>query len=68
MKAIKIRVGFNEWDKLEPFIDEIQDEDTFAYQIDDITAIIVTEDDYGMEYVNARIEETFMDCDITDER
>lgn len=66
MKAIKLTVDFNEWRKMDDFLDMISDSDTLTYGIDNTSALIVTEGDCGMDWVKAHIADTFEDADIED--
>lgn len=68
MQAIKLTVDFRDWRKLDEFLDGIKDEDTFVHGIDNTSALIVTEGDCGMAFVQNRIADTFEDADIEDLR
>jgi hypothetical protein len=63
MKAIKLTVDFREFEKVEPFVSELNTEDdTFAYMVDYTTVVISTDGDLSMEYVKCRIVDAFDSC------
>ena len=50
MKAIRVSVGFNEWSKVDDFLREFRHEDdTFTYQVDNVTFVAVCEDEDAMD-------------------
>lgn len=59
MKAIELRTSFEEWTKAESFVKAHQAEDTFIYQLDNVTMIIVTDGEYSMDYIKSAILFTF---------
>lgn len=62
MKAIKITVGFREWDKLGDFIEAANAfEETAAGAIDYTSAFVAASDDEAMEYVREQLGEWFND-------
>ena len=62
MEAIKLSIGFREWSKLPDFVETINQEDEMvAYQIDNTTAIIVTQGCCGTAWVKAQAELWFED-------
>lgn len=62
MEAIKISIGFWEWSKLPDFVEMINAEaEMFAYEIDNTTAIIVTQGCCGTAWVEAQAERWFED-------
>lgn len=62
MEAIKLSIGFREWSKLPDFVEMINGEDEmFAYEIDNTSAVIVTMGPCGTEWVKAQAEAWFED-------
>lgn len=62
MEAIKLNIGFREWPKLPDFVEMINGEDEmFAYEIDNTTALIVTQGCCGTEWVEAQAAQWFED-------
>lgn len=62
MEAIKLNIGFREWSKLPDFVEMINGEDEmFAYEIDNTTALIVTQGCCGTEWVVAQAAQWFED-------
>lgn len=62
MEAIKISIGFREWSKLPDFVEMINAEaEMFAYEIDNTTALIVTQGCCGTAWVKAQAELWFED-------
>lgn len=56
MKAIRVSVGFNEWSKVDDFLREFKHEDdTFVYQVDNVTFVAVCEDEDAMDWFKARL-------------
>ncbi|WP_336526005.1 hypothetical protein, partial [Bacteroides acidifaciens] len=41
MKAIKVTVDYGEWSKVSDFLRELDGEDLFSYQIDNVSFVIV---------------------------
>ena len=41
MKAIKVTVDYSEWSKISDFLRELDGEDLFSYQIDNVSFVIV---------------------------
>lgn len=64
MKAIKVTVDFNEWSKVNDFIRKIQHDEIFAYQIDNISFIIVTEGECSMAWIRTNLPIFFDDASI----
>ncbi len=55
MEAVKLNIGFREWSKLPHFVEMINGEDEmFAYQIDNTSAIIVTQGPCGTNWVKVQ--------------
>lgn len=62
MEAVKLNIGFREWSKLPDFVEMINGEDEmFAYEIDNTSAIIVTQGPCGTTWVKAQAETWFED-------
>lgn len=62
MEAIKLSIGFREWSKLPGFVEMINAEaEMFAYEIDNTTAIIVTQGRCGTTWVEAQAAQWFED-------
>ncbi len=59
MKAIKVEVAEHEWDKVAPFVRDINDDDVLAYQISRTGFIVVTEGECSMARVHALIVKRF---------
>ena len=60
MKAIQVCISFEEWNKVDDFINHYgHDEDVFIFQIDNVSFVVVTEGECSMGYVTAGIETTF---------
>lgn len=59
MKAIKVEVVEHEWDKVAPFVRDINDDDVLAYQISRTAFIVVTEGEYPMARVHALMVKRF---------
>ena len=56
MKAIRVSVDYREWSKVEGFLREFKHEDdTFAYQVDNVTFVAVCEDEGAMDWFKARL-------------
>ncbi len=68
MKAINVSVGFDEWKKVDGFVHDVEDEETFIYQIDEVQMVIVTEGECSMAYVKGKLEEVFDDPTIDELR
>lgn len=68
MKAIHVEVGFDEWKKVEPFINEIEDDEVFTYTVDNIQFIVVAEGECSMAWVKGQIETAFEEATITELR
>lgn len=65
MKAIQVCIGFDEWSKVEDFINTYgNDEDIFIYQVDSVSFLVVTEGDCSLGYVTAGIEMMFNEANI----
>lgn len=64
MKAINVSVGFDERKKVDGFVYDVEDEETFIYQIDEVQMVIVTEGECSMAYVKGKLEEVFDDPTI----
>ena len=45
MKAIKVTVDYSEWSKISDFLRELDGEDLFSYQIDNVSFVIVANGD-----------------------
>ena len=62
MKAIRVSVSFNEWSKVDDFLAQFRDEeDTFVYQVDNVTFVAVFEGECAMSYFQAELETMFED-------
>lgn len=62
MKAIRVSVSFHEWSKFEEFLCEFKhDDDTFIYQVDNITFVAVCVDEDAMDWFKARLLTDFED-------
>lgn len=62
MKAIRVSVGFHEWSKVEDFLSQFKcEEDTFVYQVDNVTFIAVFNGECAMAYFKAELAGTFED-------
>ncbi len=67
MEAIKLSIGFREWSKLPDFVEMINaeminaEDEMFAYEIDNTTAIIVTQGRCGTAWVEAQATQWFED-------
>lgn len=59
MKAVRVTVDFCEWGKVNGFLSCIQDEDVLAYQIGNVSFIVVTEGECSMAHVKARLSMEF---------
>lgn len=66
MKAIHVEVGFDEWTNVEPFLNEITDDEVFTYMVDNIQLVVVTEGECSMAWVKGKIETAFGDPTITE--
>lgn len=65
MKAIQVCVSFDEWRKIEDFINTYgHDEDIFIYQVDSVSFLVVTEGECSLGYVIAGIEMMFKEVNI----
>ena len=51
MKAIKVTVDYGEWSKVSDFLRELDGEDLFSYQIDNV--------EYSMSWAKAMLIKTF---------
>lgn len=62
MKAIKLSVGFREWDKLGDFMEGVNAMDeAVGSEIDYTSAFIAAEDAEAMEYIKAQLPKWFND-------
>lgn len=62
MKAVRVSVGFHEWSKVEDFLDRFRhEEDTFVYQVDNVTFVAVFDGECAMAYFKAELAGTFED-------
>lgn len=59
MKAIKVTVDYGEWSKVSDFLRELDGEDLFSYQIDNISFVIVANGEYSMSWAKAMLTKTF---------
>jgi len=59
MKAIKVTVDLREWSKIYDFLRDVVDENIFAYQIDSTSFLVVTENEYGMAFLQSCLEVWF---------
>lgn len=55
MKAIKVTVDSKEWSKVNGFLQEVSDDNIFAYQVDRTSFLMVTENEYGMAYLQTNL-------------
>lgn len=62
MKAIKLSVGFREWDKLGDFMEGVNAMDeAVGSEIDNTSAFIAAEDAEALEYIKAQLPKWFND-------
>lgn len=62
MEAIKLTVGFREWDKLDDFVEAVNtQDDVMAYAIDYTTALLVGIDEPSLERITLRLPQWFAD-------
>ena len=59
MKAIKVTVDYGEWSKVSDFLRELDGEDLFSYQIDNVSFVIVANGVYSMSWAKAMLTKTF---------
>lgn len=59
MKAIKVTVDYGEWSKVNDFLRELDGEDLFSYQIDNVSFVIVAIGEYSMSWTKAMLTKTF---------
>lgn len=59
MKAIKVTVDYGEWGKVSDFLRELDGEDLFSYQIDNVSFVIVANGEYSMSWAKAMLTKTF---------
>ncbi|WP_298551749.1 hypothetical protein [uncultured Parabacteroides sp.] len=60
MKAIRVIVNFREWSKVKDFLDRFKgEEDTFIYQVDNVTFVAVFDGECTMAYFKAELARTF---------
>ena len=59
MKAIKVTVDYGEWSKVSDFLRELDGEDLFSYQIDNVSFVIVAIGEYSMSWAKAMLTKTF---------
>lgn len=60
MKAIRVSVSFHEWSKVEDFLGRFRyEEDTFIYQVDNVTFVAVFDGECAMAYFKAELAGTF---------
>lgn len=59
MKAIKVTVDYSEWSKISDFLCELDGEDLFSYQIDNVSFVIVANGEYSMSWAKAMLIKTF---------
>lgn len=59
MKAIKVTVDYGEWSKVGDFLRELDGEDLFSYQIDNVSFVIVANGEYSMSWAKAMLTKTF---------
>lgn len=59
MKAIKVTVDCGEWSKVSDFLRELDGEDLFSYQIDNVSFVIVANGEYSMSWAKAMLTKTF---------
>lgn len=66
MKAIKLSVGFREWDKLGDFLEGVNAMDeAVGSEMDYTTALIAAEDSEALEYIQAQLPKWFTDYETT---
>ena len=53
MKAIKVTVDLREWSKISDFLRDVMNENIFAYQVDSTSFLVVTENEYGMDFLRS---------------
>ena len=54
MKAIKVTVDYGEWSKVSDFLRELDGEDLFSYQIDNVSFVIVANGEYSMSWADRK--------------
>ena len=59
MKAIKVTVDYSEWSKISDFLRELDGEDLFSYQIDNVSFVIVANGEYSLSWAKAMLIKTF---------
>lgn len=59
MKAIKVTMDYSEWSKISDFLRELDGEDLFSYQIDNVSFVIVANGEYSMSWAKAMLIKTF---------
>lgn len=59
MKAIKVTVDYSEWSKISDFLRELDGEDLFSYQIDNVSFVIVANGEYSISWAQAMLIKTF---------
>ncbi|MBP3518404.1 MAG: hypothetical protein J6K31_08460 [Parabacteroides sp.] len=60
MKAIRVSVNFREWSKVDGFLGRFKgEEDTFIYQVDNVTFIAVFDSECAMAYFKAELGKAF---------
>ena len=59
MKAIKVTVDYGEWSKVSDFLRELDGEDLFSYQIDNVSFVLVANGEYSMSWAKAMLTKTF---------
>lgn len=59
MKAIKVTVDLREWSKISDFLRDVMNENIFAYQVDSTSFLVVTENEYGMDFLRSLLEVWF---------
>ena len=59
MKAIKVTVDYGEWSKVSDFLRELDGEDLFSYQIDNVSFVIVANGENSLSWAKAMLTKTF---------
>ena len=60
MKAMRVSVNFREWSKVDGFLGQFKgEEDTFIYQVENVTFIAVFGGECAMSYFKAELAKAF---------
>lgn len=65
MKATELRISFSEWEKLDGFVEAINNEDEMlAYEIDGTTALLVAPEECGLAWIEAQAAQWFNEYNL----